>query len=101
MFSDKTIRTFIEWLHPSLKTMKIVSLNIELRRLIEDEVSIDLPYHCNKKFFNMIELAENEEIEMLFYINFEDGISSCSVDTIFTKNKYEIKQKQIQTLLNS
>jgi len=93
MFSDKTIRRFIEWAQPSLQQMKIVSLNIELRRLIEDIVSIDLPYQFNKKFFNIIELAEKEDIEMLFHITFEDGISFCSVDTVFTKNKYETKQK--------
>lgn len=91
MFSEKTIGKFIEWAYPSLKKIGITGINIELKRLIDDMVSIDLPYHYNKKFFNAIELKENEEIEIHLSIWFEDGVSSCSIDTSFKNNKYEIK----------
>lgn len=91
MFGGKSIRTFIEWAHPSLKKLKITSISIELSRVLDVVVPIDLPYYYNKKFYNVVELEENEEIEMLFCINFEDGISICSVDAVFKDNKYEVK----------
>jgi len=92
MYNVKTIRNFIEWAQPTLKTLHINVITVELRRLIKPMIYIDLPYHFNKQFFNIVELEENEEIEMLFNICFEDGMSSCSIDTSFKNNKYTIKK---------
>lgn len=95
MYSTKTIGKFIEWAQPSLKKLHINMLTIQLKRLIHPMIYIDLPIRFNKQFVNFVELRENDEVEMLFHICFEDGISLCSINTLFKKNEYKSKKKFI------
>ena len=92
IYNDKTLRKFIEWSKSTLKKSQINNITIDLRRLMQSSVSIDLPHHFSKKYYNFVELDETEEMEMFFCIYFEDGISECSIDVSFKNNKYEIKK---------